>query len=825
MPGIEIHPKPMNSFFRLFAFIVIACLFSLLPAQQTGTITGTVVDRNTQEPLIGATIVVEGQNLGALSDDEGNYKITGIPARSWNLKATYLGYEPLVKYNLVVTSGNVMVINFELAAADIQGQAVDIQASRKIQVTSIETPNSVQRLSSEEIKSNPGGNFDISRVVQALPGVGGTAGSVGGFRNDLVIRGGAPNENVYYLDGIEVPVINHFATQGAAGGPTGILNVSFIEEATLSSSSFNARYDNALSSVLQFKQRDGNSERRQGNIRLSGTELAATFEGPLAKNVTFLASARRSYLQFLFQALDLPIRPNYWDFQYKVSWKPNPKTTFTAIGIGAIDEFRFGVPKETSLEKEYILRSNPNINQWNYTTGFAMKRLLNKGYLNIALSRNMFDNSLDKFEDNREGEETLRTLGSKSQEIENKLRIDVNKVAGPWKYSYGAVLQYVKYNNDFYSRLRPEIRDSAGTLIQPELALRFNTAIDFARYGLFGQVSRSFNQRLNLSFGLRSDANTFSSDGVANLLNTLSPRLSAAYELTPKWKLNASLGRYYKLPIYTVLGFRNTDGELVNRDNRYIRSDHAVAGLEWLPTPATRITVEGFHKWYDFYPVSVINGISLANQGGDFNVVGNEAVRSIGNGRSYGMELFVQQKLSGNIYAVGSYTLFWSKFGGFSGELIPSAWDTRHLLSLLFGRKFNKGWEMGLKYRYQGGAPLTPFDLEASQRNYATLGVGILDLEQLNSERLRYFSQFDFRIDKKWNFKRSTLDVFFDITNAFVQSNPAYPNYTFQRNADNSGFATTNGGPLLPDGSNAIPVILSNNDAVPVPTIGFIVEF
>jgi TonB-dependent Receptor Plug Domain len=142
-------------------------------------------------------------------------------------------------------------------------------------------------------------------VIQALPGVSGTAGSVGGFRNDIIIRGGAPNENVYYIDGIEIPVINHFATQGSAGGPTGILNVSFLEDVKLSSSAFDARFDNALSSVFQFRQRTGNPNKVQGNVRLSATELAGTFEGPLSKNTTFLASARRSYLQLLFKAIDI----------------------------------------------------------------------------------------------------------------------------------------------------------------------------------------------------------------------------------------------------------------------------------------------------------------------------------------------------------------------------------------------------------------------------------------------------------------------------------------------------------------------------------------
>lgn len=800
-------------------------LYSNVFAQRTGELIGVVRDSRTQELLLGVTIQIEGTQLGTVTDVNGAFRLTGVPAGSYNLKASYIGYKPLVKYNLVVTSGNANQVTFELEEESTQLNEVKIVANRSITVANDETPNSIQRLTSEEIKTNPGGNFDISRVVQVLPGVGSTAGSVGGFRNDIIIRGGAPNENVYYLDGIEVPVINHFATQGAAGGPTGILNVSFIEDVTLSSSSFNARYDNALSSVLQFRQREGNPNRLQGNVRLSSSELATTLEGPLSSKTTFLASARRSYLQFLFQAIDLPIRPNYWDFQYKVTHKIDKKTTLNFIGIGAIDEFTFAVPRSSTPEKEYVLRAFPNINQWNYTFGVSLRRLLTNGYLNVAASRNMFDNRLDRFEDNQEGREEFRTLGSTSQEIENKLRIDVNKSVSGWDWSYGGVLQYVKYNNDFFNRFRREVRNAEGVVVSPELSIRFNSAIDFFRYGAFVQVSRRVaGERLTLSGGLRTDMNSFTDTG-QNPLRTLSPRVAASYQLSNIWRINTSAGRYFKLPIYTVLGYRNEAGQLTNRGNDYIRTDHLVGGIEGVLSPTSRLTVEGFYKYYANYPVSLRDGISLANQGGDFGAVGNETVTSNGLGRAYGLEVFFQQKLVKNTFAVFSYTLFWSQFSGRDGRFIASAWDSRHLISAQVGRKLKRNWEVGMKYRFAGGAPLTPFDLETSRQQYALTGVGLLDFTQLNSQRLRPFSQVDVRIDKKWNFKRSTFDLYFDLLNAFLTRNPAFPQYTFERTADGSAFATTDGLPLMMNGANAIPLILSNEDVTFTPTIGFIVEF
>ncbi len=302
--------------------------------------------------------------------------------------------------------------------------------------------------------------------------------------------------------------------------------------------------------------------------------------------------------------------------------------------------------------------------------------------------------------------------------------------------------------------------------------------------------------------------------------------LSSGTTNQTQWKLNASVGRYFKTPIYTVLGFRDLEGNFLNRDSKYIRSDHYVAGVEFLPTPSTRFTVESFYKRYANYPVSARDGISLANQGGEFGAIGNEQVESSGRGRAYGAEFFFQQKLTKKLFAVFSYTFVCSEFTGLDGETyIPSAWDNRHLVSALLGRKFSRGWELGLKYRFAGGVPYTPFDSEASRRNYLSLGTGVLDYSRLNTQRLPVFSQFDFRVDKKWNWRRFTLDLFLDVQNAFLTPGPTLPAYTFGRTEDNSRFASADGRPLQLDGSNAIPLILDQGDATVLPTIGFIIEF
>jgi outer membrane receptor for ferrienterochelin and colicin len=421
------------------------------------------------------------------------------------------------------------------------------------------------------------------------------------------------------------------------------------------------------------------------------------------------------------------------------------------------------------------------------------------------------------------GEQTLAYL---SQETENKLRIDVNKYRNGWKWAYGASAQLDDYSNHTFSVIRRELKDQNGAVIQPGENLNFTSPLkNFWRLGVFAQVSRRFfDSRLGITAGVRTDVNTFTSGG-DNPFKTLSPRVAFSYVLAERWTANASIGRYFKIPQYTILGFVDNNGLLVNKASSYLRSDHYVAGLEFLPSNALRFTVEAFYKNYNHVPVSVRNGISLSNLGSDFNVLGNEAVTTNGKGRAYGFELFAQQKLTNRFFGILSYTFYRSEYSGRYPGFNPSSWDNRHLLSATMGYKLPRSWEIGLKFRYQGGAPYTPFDEVASQQNYLSRGQGILDYTRLNTLRLGSFNSSDIRLDKKWNFKRTTIDLFLDVTNWYLAKSPQPDSYTFKRNANNTGFVSTDGQAIKADGSNAIPVRLDNSDASVTPSIGFIIEF
>ncbi|HTO14377.1 MAG TPA: TonB-dependent receptor [Edaphocola sp.] len=789
--------------------------------QTLGTITGEVKDKNTQEELAGVVLIFTGKDtLNTVTDENGSFSLK-LPVGRYNMEASYFGYKNYNLFNINLSSGNAQVLQIELQEQNQELKEVIINAGKSVRATDMYTPLATQRLSSEEIKSNPGGNFDVSKVIQVLPGV---AGGTTPNRNDIIVRGGGPSENVYYLDGIEIPVLNHFQTQGASGGATGILNVSFIQDVQLTSSAFNSKYDNALASTFVIKQRNGNPDKLSGNLRLSGTEFATMLEGPLGKKTTFMASARRSYLQFLFQLLDLPIRPDYYDFQYKVNHKINNKTELTFLGIGAIDNFKLATPKNSDANNEYINRANPLIKQWNYTVGTTLKRLVNDGYFTIALSRNMFYNGADRYPNN-----ALKT-GNKlfalsSHEIENKLRFEMNKFKNGWKYNYGVDAQYVKYDADIFNTLKEEIKDSTGNVINPAISFKSNSSIEFFKIGFFGQTAKYlFNEKLLVSAGARADMNTFTKDGL-NPSKTISPRASASYLFNSKWNISASIGSYYKIPVYTMLGYKDGHGELVNKDMEYTNAIHYTIGTEFVPRNDFRFTIEAFYKDYRNYPVSLSNGISYANIGTDFSAVGSDNYASIGKGRVYGIEAYVQQKLIKNLFYVISGTVYKSEFSGMDGKFSPSTWDYGFVLSSTFGYKFERNWDLGLKYRIAGGQPYTPFDMGASTAMYLTNGIGSYDYAQLNTKRLPFFQQLDLRIDKRFNFPKLSLNLFVDFQNILFYKTPYLPRFTFERTEDNTGFKTTDNQPIKPDGSNGIPLILEQRSATIVPSIGFILEF
>lgn len=784
---------------RKFSLLLLLNTY-LISAQNSGQLSGRVVDRQTQLPIEGVTVLLENSLMGVATDSDGYFTINDVPTKTYNVTISHLGYQSQTIYNVIVKTFGTPPLQILLEESTNElDEVVILQSPFR---TTIESPLSTQSFSAVEIETYPGGNNDITKVIQSMPGI---SPSIGGFRNDIIIRGGAPNESVYYLDGIEIPNINHFSTQGSAGGPVGMLNVSFIREVTLSSSAFGAAYDNPLSGVLSFVQREGNPNRFGGNFRLGASEAALTLEGPLFRKdkdkpakTTLLFSVRRSYLQFLFELIGLPIRPDYWDYQWKINHEIDPYNTLIFLGLGTVDDFSVKAPDEFDAAQQATIDQVPIIQQKTITVGLSWKRKYKNGNGNMitSVSTNRLQNIFSRYQDNTQKTGTI--FKNDSYEQETKIRYQTLHYLNKWKVVGGANFQYSDYANDTRSLL---------------YNLDYKTGIDFIKYGFFAKGERKFfNDDLGISFGFRFDADTFSQG--SRLIDNFSPRLSLTYNLTEdqSWKINASVGRYLKMPTYTMLGFQNLNGNFVNKSAKYTQSDHAVMGLEYSPGNAARITLEGFYKKYSQYPISVIDQVSLANKGGDFEVLGNEAITSNGSGKSYGMEVLYQQKLAKNFYGVFAYTYFHSQFTTSLGKYLPSVWDSRHLISFSGGYKLKRNWEISARWRFSGQTPYVPVDLDASLSAYPEI---ILDYNQLGNAKLDPFNLADIRFDKKWNFKRYSFNFYFEIQNFLAQAVPLPEEYGLNR-ADNGELIFPNA---------LVRVDTNENNNIPIPTFGLVFDF
>ena len=733
--------------------LVFAILFIAHTAYtQTAIIKGYVTDASNNDPIEFVSVQIPGTEKGTKTNEQGYYELTGLEPGIYSVQASSIGYELKLISELTVTSSRPLELNFklELSSLDLKEVTVEANAFTKTE----ESPVSLRTIGVTEIQRNAGSNRDISKVVQSLPGVTTTAS----FRNDLIIRGGAPNENRFYLDDIEVPNINHFATQGSSGGPVGMINVTFVREVDFYSGAFPANRGNALSSVFNFKQRDGRSDKLGASITAGSSDFGLTLEGPIGNKTTFLASARRSYLEFLFKALELPFLPTYNDFQLKIKHKIDNKNEIYFTGLGAIDQFALNKAANKTENQQYILGQIPENTQWNYTNGLVYKHYTNSGSLTFVLSRNMLNNEAYKYQDNDETKAENLILNYKSQEIENKIRIEHTTRFGKNKLNYGIGYEYVKYNNDTYNKIFAE---NQAQIIQ------YQTDLNIQKYYAFGQYSRKFlDNRLSLSLGIRLEGNDYS-DEMSNPFTQAAPRISISYALSQRLSINANSGIYYQLPPYTLLGYKE-QGVYINKENniKFIQSNHVVAGLEYNTSSSSRITLEGYYKYYSNYPMLIRDSLTLANLGGDFGVIGNAPAIPFAHGRAYGIELLLQQRLYKGFYGILAYTLGWSEFEDKNHRYVASSWDSRHIINLTLGKKFNRNWELGVNWRLQTGLPFTPYASNSALVNSWNLsGQGIIDYDQLNTERSGIFNQIDIRVDKKWFFPKWSLNLYLDIEN------------------------------------------------------------
>lgn len=735
---------------RISFFILLCCLcWNVFAAEYQ--IKGVVIDKSTRQPLEFVNVLVVGLGIGASTDANGNFLITQVPPGIYRLQASFLGYKteltPEYRVNHVTP-----YVQIELEEENASLNEVIVTASPFQKVP--ESPVSLRVIGLQEIEKAPGANRDISKVVQNYPGV---AFSPIGYRNDLIVRGGSPSENRFYLDGVEIPNINHFSTQGASGGPVGLIDADLIRSVKFYSGAFPADKGNALSSVLDFSLRDGDMERNSLKATLGASEVSLSSNGHIGNKTSYLVSVRQSYLQALFKILGLPFLPAYTDASFKIKTRFDSHNELTLLGLGGIDRMKLNLGIEGE-DAEYMLSYLPEINQETYTVGGVYRHYSQRHVQSIVLSQSYLNNRNVKYRDNDESSEENLTLRLGSIEQETKLRMENTSSWSVWKVKAGFDLNYSRYKSNEYRKV------FANALREYD----YHTDLSLWRWGMFASVDYAApDKSFTASMGVRTDGNNYS-DKMKELWRQLSPRLSVSYRLIEGLTLSGHVGLYYQLPSYTALGFKGEEGEYVNRHLDYISVSQESLGLSWTPNENMELSVEGFYKLYGHMPFSLSDQIPLSCKGNDYGTIGNEALSSEAKGRSYGVELMFKWLLTQKLNLSSSLTIFKSEFkDGEQGSYVPSAWDNRFILNMSGTYNFPKHWSLGAKVSCIGGSPYTPYDVEKSSlvEAWNVQGRAYYDYSRYNQERLPVFGQLDVRVDKTFYLKKCMLGFYLDIQN------------------------------------------------------------
>lgn len=735
---------------RISFFILLCCLcWDIFAAEYQ--IKGVVIDKSTRQPLEFVNVLVVGLGIGASTDANGNFLITQVPPGIYRLQASFLGYKteltPEYRVNHVTP-----YVQIELEEENASLNEVVVAASPFQKVP--ESPVSLRVIGLQEIEKAPGANRDISKVVQNYPGV---AFSPIGYRNDLIVRGGGPSENRFYLDGVEIPNINHFSTQGASGGPVGLIDADLIRSVKFYSGAFPADKGNALSSVLDFSLRDGDMERNSLKATLGASEVSLSSNGHIGNKTSYLVSVRQSYLQALFKILGLPFLPAYTDASFKIKTRFDSHNELTLLGLGGIDRMKLNLGIEGE-DAEYMLSYLPEINQETYTVGGVYRHYSQRHVQSIVLSQSYLNNRNVKYRDNDESSEENLTLRLGSIEQETKLRMENTSSWSVWKVKAGFDLNYSRYKSNAYRKV------FANALREYD----YHTDLSLWRWGMFASVDYAApDKSFTASMGVRTDGNNYS-DKMKELWRQLSPRLSVSYQLIEGLTLSGHVGLYYQLPSYTALGFKGEEGEYVNRHLDYISVSQESLGLSWTPNENMELSAEGFYKLYGHMPFSLSDQIPLYCKGNDYGTIGNEALSSEAKGRSYGVELMFKWLLTQKLNLSSSLTIFKSEFkDGEQGSYVPSAWDNRFILNMSGTYNFPKHWSLGAKVSCIGGSPYTPYDVEKSSlvEAWNVQGRAYYDYSRYNQERLPVFGQLDVRVDKTFYLKKCMLGFYLDIQN------------------------------------------------------------
>lgn len=739
----------------------------LLSQPQTGWIQGTVIDETVKQPLVGANIVIPGLLRGASTDEKGKFVIEKLEPGTYQLEVSYVGYITVIKTDIIVRAGKPTIVNFEMKSQPLQGDVVEVVAGYFVQELSVDPGRT--SLNREEIRRFPGGFEDVVRTIATLPGV---AINNGGGRNDLLVRGGGPAENLFVVNNIEVPNINHFGTQGTSSGSLSFINLDLIENVDFSAGGFGPEYGDKMSSVVSLKLSEGRNDRLSSKFLISATQFGLNLEGPLSKKGSFIFSARRSYLDFIFKAAGLPFTPVYTDVNLIGKFEISPSVQLSFLSLLALD----GIDRLTKSEKDLVINAGVmGNNQRQLINGANLRYLMKNAYLDITFQANLY-----AFRFNQKDENLSQYFSSHSDEWEYGVKFSYTRKLpslGSFTVGGGVKIPSIESTTIFAD----SIYDKNGRKIAySELGLPKELLASKTVRKDFGFVKWEIPifSRLITSLGFRTDRYDF-----IDQKTVFAPRFSAKYQLNDRQSLRFSYGHYYQAPSYV---WTLTPS---NRSLKALKNEMIIAGWDFLPRKDVLLKAEFYHKTYSSLPTGTIPGVNdylvqtntgLAFGGRDDNFVsfGFYPMTSVGTGVAYGGEIQLQKKFSEiPLYGQISISVGKSEVTAANGKTYPAQFDQRFIFNISAGYQLGKKWELGGKFRYFTGAPYTPVYIP--EKNPVNPGF-IQNLpEEYLSKRLPAGHHLDLRVDRYFYSGNKRFILYLDVQNVYNYKIPILPSYNF----------------------------------------------
>lgn len=769
-----------------FAFLAVMLVATVVAAQDTtgvGAVSGTVVD-SAGQPVEGVRVCALDTAACATSDAGGAFRMGEIRAGAYGLEILPLEGLPFISDPVDVRAGVEAAVEITLPEAQALEQTLTVTAP------AFQAPEEVKSsgflVAPREILKSASALQDVSRYVQGLPGV---AIGTNDFRNDIIVRGGSPLENLFVVDNVEIPNINAFANFASAGGTVSLLDSELLQDVTFLTGGFPAAYINRTSSVLQVTQREGSREAFGGWATVGFAGAGAILEGPInGGKGSWVMSARRSFLDLFTQDVGFGGVPVVYSLNAKAVYDLTPRDRIWFVNITGLDEIRLGLTESSDLADE-IANFDIRYNGWRSATGVNWQRVFGSrgvGLLGITHSeakvgQQVKDLVAEAFTPSGASAEDLIArspvvYAEDSREGETTVKYDLT-LHSSWfdTVQTGVSVKVFRIN---YAARSPFGSDTPYSVVSGTDPLLLDA--DFRAYqsGGYLQGTRRVGARVSLTLGGRFDHYAILSEA------RVSPRAGVSVRLAEALSLNASTGSYYQQPAFLFVSAFPQNASLVPW-----RADHYVTGLSWSPRVDLRVTAEAYRKTYSDYPVaSELPTLSLANIGDTFDV--REILFpliSTGTGYSQGVEFFVEKRLSAKLYGQGNLSFSRSRHAGRDGVLRPGSFDYPIVFNLIGGYRFSSAWEVSGRMSYLSGRPFTPYDsaVSSAQRR------GVYELARVNAERAPAYARLDIRVDRAITVGGRPLNLFLGVQNVTNRRN--FARYSWNRRTNTLQFGEQQG--------------------------------